>query len=93
MRMIDWSQINRTMAVERAHRQAECLAEMSINYQVSSLAVPIIESEVLPMSPWLLNIVAGLYLSLLYVVHKEQVYLILWLLGFCLLTHHFRKSR
>lgn len=45
------------------------------------------------MSAWMLNIVAGLYLSLLFLVHKEPIGLILWLLGFILLTHFLRRSR
>jgi hypothetical protein len=45
------------------------------------------------MSAWLMNIVAGLYLSLLFLVHKDLVGMTLWLLGFCLLTHHFRRTR
>lgn len=45
------------------------------------------------MSAWLLNIVAGLYLSLLFLVHREPVGITLWVLGFCLLTHCFRRVK
>lgn len=45
------------------------------------------------MSAWLLNIVAGLYLSLLFLVHKDPTNLTLWVLGFCFLTHHFRRTK
>lgn len=45
------------------------------------------------MNAWMLNIMAGLYLSLLLLVHKEPIGLTLWLLGFCLLTHYFRRTR
>lgn len=45
------------------------------------------------MSAWLVNILAGLYLSLLLLVRKEPIGLILWLVGFCLLTHYLRRVR
>lgn len=45
------------------------------------------------MSAWLLNILAGLYLSLLLLVHKDPIGLTLWLIGFCLLTHYFTRTR
>lgn len=44
------------------------------------------------MSAWLLNITAGLYLGLLYLVHKNRLHLSLWLLGFCLLTYLFTHT-
>lgn len=44
------------------------------------------------MSAWLINITAGIYLSLLFLVHKNRLHLSVWLLGFCLLTYLFTNT-
>lgn len=56
------------------------------------LFLPTIGSEVLSLSAWLVNIMAGLYLSLLFLVHKNRMKLTIWLLGFCLLTFLFTRT-
>lgn len=45
------------------------------------------------MSAWMINIMAGLYLGLLFLVHKDPMGVTLWVLGFCFLTYRFRRSR
>lgn len=58
----------------------------------SGVGPPSFGSEVLVMSTWLLNVTAGLYLSLLFLVHRNRLHLSLWVLGFCLLTYLFTHS-
>lgn len=45
------------------------------------------------MTSWLQNLIAGLYVALLLAIGNEPVGILLWVLGLCLLTFLFYKTR